>query len=123
MYVSIFFSLFAFLVILNFMANSVKVRKKEIGILRSMGARNSDVLKIFGTEIVIMSIMIFLITILFLSFTVNSINDVYAGIISLTIFKSLFIYLVGLSFLVVAAFIPLISILKHNPIDAIKRIF
>ena len=122
-YVSIFFSVFAFLVILNFMANSVKVRRKEIGILRSMGARNSDILKIFGTEIVIMSIIIFLVSIFFVSSTINSINNVYAGVISLTIFKSLFIYLVGLSFLVVAAIIPLISILKHNPIDAIRKIF
>lgn len=121
--VSIFFALFAFLIVFNFISASVKSRKKEVGILRSMGARNKDILKIFGTEIFIMGVIITLITLIFINSTISGINEIIAGIISLTIFKELFIFLVCLLFLIIASIIPLIRILKHNPIDAIRKVF
>ena len=122
-YVSIFFAVFAFLIVLNFISSSVRSRKKEVGILRSMGARNKDVLKIFGTEIFLMGVIITFITLIFTTMTVNSINSTISGLISLTIFKDLFIFIVCLLFLVVASIIPLVKILKHNPIDAIRKVF
>ena len=88
-----------------------------------MGARNSDVIRIFGSEIFIMSIIIFLVSIYFTNSTVNSINDIFTGVISLTFFKVIFIYFVCVLFLVIASIIPLVKILKNNPIDAIRKVF
>ena len=88
-----------------------------------MGARNSDVIRIFGSEIFIMSIIIFLVSIYFTNSTVNSINAIFTGVISLTFFKVIFIYFVCVLFLVIASIIPLVKILKNNPIDAIRKVF
>ena len=122
-YVAIFFSVFAFLIVYNFISSSVKARRKEIGVLRSMGARNNDVIRIFGSEIVIMSIIIFVISLFFVNSTVKAINDTFTQVIMLSFFKCSFIYFVCLLFLVIASIIPLIKILKNNPIDAIRKIF
>ena len=122
-YIAIFFGFFAFLIVFNFISSSIKARRKEIGILRSMGARNSDVIRIFGSEIFIMSLIIFIVSIYFTNSTVNSINAIFTGVISLTFFKVLFIYFVCVLFLVIASIIPLVKILKNNPIDAIRKVF
>ena len=122
-YIALFFGFFAFLIVFNFISSSIKARRKEVGILRSMGARNSDVIRIFGSEIFIMSIIIFIVSIFFTNSTVNSINSIFTGVISLSILKSIFIYIVCVIFLVIASIIPLVKILKNNPIDAIRKIF
>ena len=88
-----------------------------------MGARNNDVIRIFGSEIFIMSLIIFIVSIYFTNSTVNSINAIFTGVISLTFFKVLFIYFVCVLFLVIASIIPLVKILKNNPIDAIRKVF
>ena len=48
------FVCFTSLVILNFISNSITIYKKQIGILRSIGTRNKDVIKIFNYEAIIL---------------------------------------------------------------------
>ena len=48
--VSMIFILFTFLLFSNFITLSISYSKKEIGILRSLGARNVDIIKIFVYE-------------------------------------------------------------------------
>ena len=122
-YVSIFFAFFSFLIVLNFVSSSVRSRRKEIGILRSMGARNKDILKIFGTEIFIMGCLITFITLILLNFTVNGINGTIDGLLSLTIIKDIVIFVICLLFLLISSIIPLSKILKNNPIDAIRKLY
>ena len=55
--ISLIFILFTFLLFSNFISVSISYCKKEIGILRSLGARNIDVIKIFGYESIIISIL------------------------------------------------------------------
>ena len=55
--ISLVFILFTFLLFSNFISVSISYCKKEIGILRSLGARNIDVIKIFGYESIIISIL------------------------------------------------------------------
>ena len=54
---SLMFICFAFLLILNFISNTITNVKKQIGILRSIGTSNKDVIKIFGCEALIISII------------------------------------------------------------------
>ena len=68
-------------------------------------------------------LIIFIVSIYFTNSTVNSINAIFTGVISLTFFKVLFIYFVCVLFLVIASIIPLVKILKNNPIDAIRKVF
>ena len=54
---SLVFILFAFLLILNFVSNSISNVRKQIGILRSIGSTNNDILKIFEIESLIIGII------------------------------------------------------------------
>jgi ABC-type antimicrobial peptide transport system permease subunit len=122
-YISIFIGIFAFLIIYNFISNSVKIRRKEVGVLRSMGARNSDVIKIFGTEIIIMSIIIYGFSLYSVIDSLSAINSLFNNLVSISIFKGIIIYVVCILFLSIASFLPLYKLLKKNPIDAIRKVF
>ena len=122
-YISIFIGIFAFLIIYNFISNSVKIRRKEVGVLRSMGARNSDVIKIFGTEIIIMSIIIYGFSLYNVIDSLSAINSLFNNLVSISIFKGIIIYVVCILFLSIASFLPLYKLLKKNPIDAIRKVF
>ncbi|MDR0975912.1 MAG: ATP-binding cassette domain-containing protein [Christensenellaceae bacterium] len=52
------FLVFAIILLFNFMRNTINGRKKDIGILRSLGASNFDVAKIFIVESVIVAIFV-----------------------------------------------------------------
>lgn len=52
-------ALFAFLLMFNFISVSITIKKKEIGILRAIGARTLDVYKIFMSEALIISFICF----------------------------------------------------------------
>ena len=52
---SVIFGFFAVLLLINFITNSISFRRKEIGILRCLGARNVDIYKIFMTESLLIS--------------------------------------------------------------------
>ena len=54
---SLVFICFTLLIILNFISNSITNYKKEIGILRSIGATNRDIIKIFGCETMIIALI------------------------------------------------------------------
>ncbi len=55
-------ALFAFLLMFNFISASISAKKKEIGILRAIGARTLDVFKIFLSEAMIIALICFIIS-------------------------------------------------------------
>lgn len=124
--ISLIFVLFTFLLFSNFISVSISYCKKEIGILRALGARNKDIIKIFGYESIIISIISWILSIsgwyLICWYLNNSLyGDKYyilKGIVthplvpiimfSYTIFIAIFITCVSIS-----------RITKIKPIDAI----
>ena len=88
-----------------------------------MGARNSDVIKIFGTEIIIMSIIIYGFSLYSVIDSLSAINSLFDNLVSISIFKGIIIYVVCILFLSIASFLPLYKLLKKNPIDAIRKVF
>jgi ABC-type lipoprotein export system ATPase subunit/cell division protein FtsL len=60
--ISLVFVLFTFLLFSNFIALSISYCKKEIGILRAIGATSKDVIKIFGYESIIIAIISWLVS-------------------------------------------------------------
>ena len=56
-YVGIVFVVFTVFLIVNFMFNSISYRKKEIGVLRALGSRSLDIMKIFLWEAFSLSII------------------------------------------------------------------
>lgn len=124
----IVFTLFSFILIMNFMFNSISSRKKDIGILKSLGARNNDIVKIFIIEGLLLSFLsiIFNIIITYLLFQLlnntmmqieyNTINPFY---INLKLISLSAIYII-ISILI-SSIIPLLKISKMKPIDAINK--
>ena len=52
--------LFASLMLFNFISSSITVKRREIGILRAVGANKTDVMKIFFTETLLITIVCFI---------------------------------------------------------------
>ncbi len=126
-YVGIGFAVFASLMMLNFISVSVTHKKKEIGILRALGARSSDVFSIFFSEAFFVALINFALAsvAVFLASTfINSAIRTELGFpITLLHFGIRQILLVfGVSVLVafIGSFFPVNKIARKNPIDAMR---
>ncbi len=62
--ISLIFVIFAFLLFSNFITISINYCKKEIGILRSLGAKVKDVVKIFTYESIIIGLISWLLSVI-----------------------------------------------------------
>ena len=127
LWVGLGFAVFAALMMLNFVSATVTDKKREIGILRAVGARAADVFLIFFTE----------------AFVVAMINFVLAGIatgvatvyINLAIRQELglaltllhfgvrqvgLIFAVSLAVALIGTLLPASKIAKKTPVDAMR---
>ncbi len=128
LYVGLGFALFAALMLSNFIATSISYKKQEIGILRAIGSRSSDVFRIFFSESFIIAMINFVLSslgVLAATVLVNYILRHNAGILItvLTFSPRQVLLLFGVSLLVaaVASFLPVRRIAKKRPIDAIRN--
>lgn len=124
--VSLIFTLFAILLFSNFIGTSISYCKKEIGILRALGARTQDTLKIFTYESLIIGLISWLASVIGWSYSCTLLNQSLFGGMFYTlngILKSpivpigMFIFTMLIAVLV--TFISLNRVNKIKPIDAI----
>lgn len=125
---SIAFFGFAAMLMMNFIMVSIGYRKKEIGILRSIGARSLDVVKIFVWEALILALLSYGVTLIFLyslSALVNSFAmDTVGILISPVIITMRQPFILAGTVLIIAflaSCLPIIRIARQRPIDAIKK--
>lgn len=125
-YGSIFFLMFSMALLINFISTSINYRKKEIGILRALGCKSKDVLKMFIVE----SLVLVTICLIFADIGINKIvflfNDVISTFVSNDIKFLVYgneqkILLITITFaiIIVANLFPIRKITKMKPIDAI----
>lgn len=126
LYVGIGLALFAALLFYNFMSISINNKKREIGILRAVGAKRIDVFKIFYSEAFIISVINFILSTIItfvLSFLVNqdTVETLKFNIMEPSMWIVLMLF--GISILVsfVSAFLPVTKIANKKPIDAIQN--
>jgi len=119
-------AIFAALLLANFISVSISQKQKEIGILRAMGAKGTEVFKIFLFETaVIVSICILIATIASIIIC-NVINNAIATSVGAKLFvfgiKS-FILLAFISIITafLATFFPVNAAAKRKPIDTIRK--
>ena len=127
LYVGLVLAIFAALLLSNFISVSISQKKKEIGILRAVGARSLDVFKIFFSEsFVIAAICIVLATIASVIIC-NLLNTLVAAELGAALFVfgvlSL-IVLIAIAFVttVVATFLPVWNAAKKKPVDSIRAL-
>lgn len=110
-------------------SNNVLERKKEIGLLRSLGSRKKDVALLFLYETLIVGILSGLLGSLMtyiLSFPINAMINYYysyynVGTICCFTWYHVFIILgISLIISVIASLIPSIKASKENPVDALR---
>ena len=127
LYVGLAFALFAILLFSNFISVSISQKKREIGILRAVGARSLDVFKIFFSEsFVIAAICVALASVgtTLLCGYINS--ELSEGLgVSLFVFGpfSLAVLIaIALITAVVATFLPVNNAARKKPVESIRAL-
>ncbi len=124
--VSLVFVLFNILLFSNFIAVTISYSKKQIGILRALGASSKDVNKIFSFETLIIGIISWLLSVIGFIVVCNLLNSSIFGsmyyilngiVMNPFIPVIMFVYTIIISFLI--TFISTSKVTKIRPIDAI----
>ena len=126
LYVGIGFAVFSALLLTNFIATSISYKKREIGVLRAVGARSSDVFKIFfGEALMIAAINFLLSTALVVAGIIVANNLMHKSGINITLlhygvrqFGLMLVISVVVALL--ASYLPVSNIARKKPVDAIK---
>lgn len=128
LYVGLVMAAFSALLLSNFISVSISYKKKEIGILRAVGARSFDVFKIFFSESLVISVICILLScaggIVACHFINAEVSALLAGA-SIFVFGPLSVLmLVGVALVtaLVATFLPVYHTAKKKPVESIRAL-
>jgi len=128
LWAGIILAIFATLLLFNFISVSITNKKREIGILRAVGARSLDVFKIFFSESVVIVAICCVIAVFGSSIVCGIINNALGENLSgvrLLVFGVPSIALIILLSIIVSfvsTFLPVYSIAKKKPVESIRAI-
>ncbi len=127
LWVGIVLAVFAALLLSNFISVSISYKKKEIGILRAVGARSLDVFKIFFSESFVITAICVVLSVIGSVACCSIINGIVASIMSATLFVfgiASFAVLLVIAFItvVVATFLPVWNAAKKKPVESIRAL-
>ncbi len=127
-YIGIAMAVFSMLLFYNFISVSINNKKHEIGILRAVGAKRSDVFKIFFSEAFIIALMNFALSVIVVfaaSFAVNANLEKNASLTFSVMSPNIIVVLALLGISIVASIIssilPVAKLANKKPIDAIQN--
>ncbi|MDE6613923.1 MAG: FtsX-like permease family protein, partial [Clostridia bacterium] len=120
-------ALFSILLMSNYIATSIANRKREIGILRALGAKTRDVFSIFVNESILMAlingvlstIVAIVATLKFDKF-LQGIWSSNLQILSFGIRQVAIILLISVATAVLSSLVPIYRLSKKKPIDCIQ---
>ncbi len=127
-YVGIVLAIFSMLLFYNFISVSINNKKREIGILRAVGAKRMDVFKIFYSEAFIIAFTNFLLSTIAVFVISGIVNKelLKNAAFDFTLMNPNFIVVLALFGIsigasIISALLPVIRIASKKPIDAIKN--
>ena len=126
LYVGIGFAVFSALLLMNFIATSISYKKREIGVLRAVGARSSDVFKIFFSEALIIALINFALSMAAVITGIYFVNDwmrdsgIQVTLLTFGTRQFILMLAVSVGVALLASFLPVYNIAKRKPIDAIR---
>ena len=127
LWVGLVLAVFSMLLLFNFIAASISAKKKEIGILRAVGARGTDVFKIFFVEAAIVVIICVIVSILITGimsvYINNSISEGMGIEFQMFIFgfeSIITIMAIAIVTAFVSTFIPVYTYVKKKPVESIR---
>ena len=127
LWVGVGFGVFAALMFLNFITISISSKKKDIGILRAIGARKSDVFKIFFSESLFIAAVCALLSII-LTFIAEFFLDRYfieeigISILQFSIITVGLVIGVALIVAFIATIFPVIHSSRKPPVESIRAL-
>ena len=128
LYVGMGVFVFAVILFMSYISASVSYKKREIGILRAVGARSSDVFGIFFNEALVIALIVFALATIGSGGSVAVTNSALRASYGLPItllsygIREIGIILFGcVTTALVASFIPVLRIARKKPVDAIKN--
>ena len=128
LYVGIALAVFAGFMLMNFISTSISYKKREIGVLRAIGAGKKDVFMIFFSESFVIAVINFILAAIGCIVACFFINrglyqDLGFTITLLTfgIRQILLLFAVSVGVAFVSTFLPVWRIAKKNPIDSINN--
>ena len=121
------FGIFAALMLLNFITVSVAGKKKDIGILRAIGARKSDVFKIFFVEslfIAAVCSLVSIITAFIVQFAMDRsfIERIGVSILQFSPITIGLIIAIAVVISFIATIIPVINASRKPPVESIRAL-
>ena len=127
LWVGVVMAVFSMLLLFNFISVSITNKKKEIGILRAVGARSADVFKIFYSESAIITIICFALAMVACFVLCPILNRTLADAMTATIFvfgPISWLVMLGIAVVtsVIATFLPVYSIARKKPVESIRAL-
>lgn len=122
------FGLFAILMLFNFISATILSKQKEIGILRAIGARKTDVFKIFVIEALMITLTCFVVSAVLSGVACSVLNGyLVTSAVGLTAlnYGPLSVFLLLLSTIAVAAIATIIPVTKaanKAPVESIRQV-
>ncbi|MDE6758237.1 MAG: ATP-binding cassette domain-containing protein [Clostridia bacterium] len=120
-------ALFSILLMSNYIATSISNRKRDIGILRALGAKTSDVFSIFVNESIIMALINGILSIFVALGATLGINKYLQGkfavqftILNFGVRQIAIVMLISVVTAVLSSLIPIYRLSKKKPIDCIQ---
>lgn len=124
------FAIFSIVMFANLISTSIKDKYTEIGILRALGAKGSDILNIFIIESVTIALINAVVASIVGALGSLLVNAILSGYLNLYIplatygiREVLIIFGLSLGVGVISASIPIISISRQKPVETIRRAF
>ena len=127
-WVALGFAVFAALMLMNFISTSISYKKREIGVLRALGARGSDVFGIFFNESLIIAAINFVLSSIATIVVCNVLNGIILAklpvdisLLNAGIRQIALILGVSVASAFIGSFLPTFKISRKRPIDAINN--
>ena len=127
LYVGLVFALFAILLFSNFISTSISQKRHEIGILRAVGARGTDVFKIFFSESFVIAFICSLLATVATAVICSLLNtsltaELGASIFVFGPFSIAIVIATALLTAILSTFVPVWLAARKKPVESIRAI-
>ncbi|MDE7215295.1 MAG: FtsX-like permease family protein, partial [Clostridia bacterium] len=127
LYVGIGLAVFSMLLLSNYIAVSITYKKREIGILRAVGAKSSDVFSIFFSESLVIALINFVIAAVVCGVGCMLLNNMLRNeyglqitLLNFGIRQIAVMLLISVAVAVISSFLPVYRLSRKKPIETIR---
>lgn len=126
------FAFFVVVLLLNYFMSTIKDKNREIGVLRALGVKNSNVLAIFFMEAAIISVLAFVLSVPLGYILTNWLEslvmsslamgyNVFVHFIDIGIVSSLVTFALCMGIALIGCIAPFIKLFKRKPMEIIRE--